>query len=237
MIALDLFCGAGGASMGLHRAGYEVVGIDRDPQPHYPFTFIQADALRPPLDLSAFDLIWASPPCQAFSVMLRCRPGYAGKHPNLIPETRILLRRSGSAYIIENVPGAPLESPTTLCGTMFGLKVFRHRAFETNFPIVLTPPHPRHAKGATIRGEMFSVVGGAGGGWRTIAVPSRGYSVRFNRGTLKQWADAMGIDWMTRQELSQAVPPAYSAFIAKQLLNHSLSVPSRRDSLASVASP
>ncbi len=215
MIALDLFCGAGGASMGLHQAGYDVVGVDLKPQPRYPFRFIQGDALRPPVDLRKFDLIWASPPCQRFSVMMRCRPGAADSHPNLIPETRQMLERAGRPYIIENVVGAPLTHPTLLCGLMFGLQVFRHRAFETNYPVVLTPPHPRHEKGATIRGKIFSVVGGGGGGWRKIANPKTGHSVTFQRGTHAQWRAAMGIDWMKRGELSQAIPPAYAKFIAQ----------------------
>jgi len=131
--ALDLFCGAGGASMGLSIAGYDVTGVDASPQPSYPFKFIQADALtRIP---KVFDLIWASPPCQAFTAYKR-RPGHVSPAENLIPQVRQILQDSGIPYIIENVPGAPLEDPFMLCGSMFDLDVRRHRIFETSFPVM-----------------------------------------------------------------------------------------------------
>lgn len=136
-LALDLFCGVGGASMGLHRAGFEVVGIDMKPQPRYPFRFIQADSLKPPVDLMRFDLIWASPPCQAFSSMSnRWRvKGHKQTAPDLIPQTRELLEQSGKNYIIENVTGAKksLRNPIRLHGGMFGLSVDRQRLFECSF--------------------------------------------------------------------------------------------------------
>lgn len=207
LTALDLFCGAGGASMGLHRAGFEVTGVDIEPQPRYPFAFIQADALVPPVDLGAFDLIWASPPCQAF-VSLQWMHN-AKEHANRIPETRNLLTLSGALWIIENVPGAPLQHELTLCGTMFDLgcgdaELRRHRRFEMNFSIPLFAAPPcRHGRAKRVVG----VYGGHGRDRRRV-VNTQDFSVADRQ-------FAMGIDWMTGAELSQAVPPAYAEFIGQ----------------------
>lgn len=150
--ALDLFCGAGGAAMGLHRAGFDVTGIDIKPQPRYPFAFIRGDALQPPVRLTDFDLIWASPPCQAhtaLSKMWNSKP-----HADRIPETRAMLHEAGVAFVIENVPGAPLNASLKLCGTMFdlrtpcGAELRRHRYFEASFLVM--QPHCRH--GASVLG-------------------------------------------------------------------------------------
>jgi DNA (cytosine-5)-methyltransferase 1 len=197
--ALDLFCGAGGASIGLHQAGYEVHGIDIKPQPSYPFKFTQMDALE--ADLSGYDLIWASPPCQAFTAYRR-RGGHVGSSPNLIPAVRKML--AGHKHIIENVPGAPLHHPVQLCGSSFGLNVRRHRMFETSWMVIApgcnhawqTPRFPP----ATNRKNLRSTV--EVGVWR---IP------------LEVQREAMGIHWMSREELSQAIPPAYSKFLAEQL--------------------
>src|SRR5262249_32481308 len=147
-IALDLFCGAGGASMGLHRAGFDVVGVDIESQPRYPFTFLRTDVTRMsvfgyPFRLDQFDFIWASPPCQGSTALTRCN-GNAEDWPDLIPGTRALLKAAGRPYCIENVEGAPLEHPMMLCGTMFpGLRVLRHRIFECSF-FMLAPAHADH---------------------------------------------------------------------------------------------
>lgn len=214
MKLLDLFCGAGGAAVGYHRAGFdEIVGVDIKPQPRYPFTFVQADALE---YLAAhgheFDAIHASPPCQYFSVATP--EELRANHVDLIGPTRKLLIEIARPYIIENVEGARavMVEPTMLCGTQFGIGVFRHRLFETSF-LMLGIDHKKH-NGFIGDGKYFSVAGG-GGRWKTWGVVKRNVS----RGTVAQWRDAMGIDWMTGAELSQAIPPAYTEFIGAQLMN------------------
>jgi DNA (cytosine-5)-methyltransferase 1 len=194
MIIYDLFCKAGGAAMGLHLAfpDAEIIGVDIEPQPRYPFEFICADALK--FSLRGADLVWASPMCQHHSWAAK---RWKKDWPDQIAATRKRLR--GFPYIIENVVGAPLKRPIRLCGLMFNLKVIRHRLFECSFPVV-TPPHPR-CSGAISRGEAYTVAG--------HGAESKSYKYQ-------DWADAMGIQWMTKQELTQAVPPAYSEYIAKQ---------------------
>ena len=209
---LDLFCGAGGAAMGYHRAGFDVVGVDIEPQPHYPFEFIQADVLNLYSDaLCEFDAIHASPPCQAYSDLQR-RSGK--QYPELIESVRELLEATGLPYVIENVPEAPLKAPIILCGTMFGgLRVIRHRGFECSLTM-FAPPHSRshplvftHDKRKSHYGMLdqdTSFVQVTGGGNCTVA--NKGY--------------AMGIDWMNGAELNEAIPPAYTEFIGTQLLQH-----------------
>lgn len=206
MRALDLFCCAGGASMGLHRAGFEVVGVDIRPQPRYPFEFHQADALTFPLN--GFDFIWASPPCQRYSITAKIRDS-AESHPDLVEPVRERLVASGIPYVIENVPGAPLRFPFTLCGTMFGLRVYRHRLFEANF-FVMVPPHGDHT-GGTNASRAYSSFGD---GADFICVAGN----NFRR---EDGAVAMDIDWpMTRPEMAQAIPPAYSEFIGRAAIAH-----------------
>jgi len=202
---LDLFCCAGGAGMGYRRAGFEVVGIDIDRQPRYPFAFMQKDVTK--LDrsfLREFDAIHASPPCQRYSKAQRLR---GREHPDLIDGTRAMLIESGLPYVIENVPGAPLIDPVTLCGSSFPeLRVYRHRQFETNWRFV--PPfmdccgkhHPNQAKmGRPPRdGQFVHVVGNFSG-------------VEYAR-------KAMGISWMSRDELREAIPPAFTECIGHQLI-------------------
>ncbi len=198
MQALDLFCCAGGASKGLVEAGFDVLGVDIDDQPSYPFSFIKADATVFPLD--GFDLVWASPPCQAFTAYRR-RPGHVRPADNLIPQMRARLAEVDCPTIIENVGGAPLVNPVMLCGSMFGLDVRRHRYFETSFRVdPLSCDHdsqlPRFAP-ATNRKNLRRTV--EVGVWR---IP------------LDVQRRAMGIDWMTLKELSQAIPPAYAYYLA-----------------------
>jgi DNA (cytosine-5)-methyltransferase 1 len=227
---LDLFCGAGGSAMGYHRAGFEVVGVDIKPQPHYPFEFHQADALIYLCEHSQeFDVFHASPPCQRYSVMTKGRwKDRIEAHPDLIDETRKCIQKFKKPYIIENVGGARKEliNPVMLCGMMFGLQtkagsqLRRHRYFELSFPMVLT---------ITCQHNKASAIGVYGGGQNparrkpaTIGVYGHagGSSNRDNLvsfGTQDR-RDAMGIDWMTGKELSEAIPPAYTEYLGKYLM-------------------
>ena len=225
---LDLFCGAGGAAMGYHRAGFEVVGVDIKPQPHYPFEFHQADALEFPLE--GYDAYHASPPCQRFSVMTNGRwKDRVSNHPDFIKPIRELLITTGKPYVIENVPGAKAEllNPIMLCGTMFNLQTTegsqlrRHRYFETSWLWSDFLPQCKHNKG--------SAIGVYGGGQHPLRrVPATigvwGHAGgSSNRDGLVQFGtdarrEAMGIDWMTGNELSEAIPPAYTEYIGKYLM-------------------
>jgi len=220
---LDLFCGAGGAAMGYHRAGFDVTGVDNVPQKHYPFEFIQADALEYLAEHGhEFDVIHASPPCQAHTA-LRTMPN-AKVHIDMIPSTRALLRESGKLYVIENVPGAPLMGTFVLCGTMFGLhttcgaELWRHRYFETNWDIGLVPPCQHRENG----GKVIGVYGGHGRDRQRVVTVTGNAGGSSHRDGTQQFSTterriAMGIDWMTNAELSQAIPPAYTEFIGRQL--------------------
>lgn len=209
--ALDLFCKAGGASMGLRRAGFDVTGIDIEPQPRYPFRFIQADALAPPVDLGDFDLIWASPPCQAYSISSQWERIKGREYPDLMAPTRELLRRSGALTIIENVVGSPLRPDLKLDGTMFPeLRVVRERWFECSF--FTLQPTSRRWPGICIRGGYYSVTGHDGS--------SRLRKAGGPRNSVAAWRHAMGIDWMIRDELTQAIPPAYAEFIGRAALRY-----------------
>lgn len=219
MRAIDLFCGAGGAARGLQRAGFHVTGIDIRPQPRYAGDlFIQADALRPPVRLADFDLVWASPPCQGYSILGQL-PWLKGKeYPKLIEPVREMLLTAGAPYIIENVPGAPLAG-ITLCGQMFGLPLYRHRIFETSF-FCLSPPHPKHREtiGAgrllNDRGKGSLNASSARGSWgKGGIVTVAGHQFKKADGQR-----ALGIDWMTRDEMAESIPPAYSEYIARAWL-------------------
>ena len=202
---LDLYCKAGGAAMGYAiaaGAGFEITGVDKDPQPRYPFKFIQADAIEYLRDhWQEYDVIHASPPCQKNSTMTKgLWKDRLDSHPELIAPTRELLVKSRKPYIIENVPTAPLINPVVLCGSMFGIGVRRHRLFETSFPMIA--PSCNHKA----QGKVVAVYGHSGGS-------SKRDGIKF--GGVESWKVAMDIHWMIGAELAEAVPPAYTAYIAK----------------------
>ncbi len=202
MILLDLYCCQGGASRGYADAGFKVVGVDIEPQPRYPHTFIQGDAVAYAKQHGAFyDAVHASPPCQGYSdaAMLR-----GNDHPLLIAETRAALEALGLPYVIENVGGArpELRDPVLLCGEMFGIRTYRHRLFETNWPLP-QPYHPSHvARQAKMGrppkgGEYIQCVGNFSG--------------------VQQGREAMGMPWASRDGLREAIPPAYTRYVGEQL--------------------
>lgn len=210
---LDLFCGAGGAAMGYHRAGFdEIIGVDIKPQPRYPFEFVQADAMTFPLD--GFDAIHASPPCQDYAVT-RSIPGRDSTlYPRLIEPVRSALRATGRPYIIENPPPAPLIDPLLLCGTMFGLRTRRHRLFETEPPIYFRPASCNHSGRVKIAGKGKRLAY-----YITDAAESM-VTVAGHLFSLKAGSDAMGIHWMQRDELAEAIPPAYTEYVGRALIQH-----------------
>lgn len=236
MRILDLFCGAGGCAKGYQQAGFYVVGVDLEPQPRYvgeefyigdaievleallnggwkttPWRYQQGVRV---LTLDEFDVIHTSPPCQHYSTMTKSN-GRPSDHPNLVPKTRRLLQATGKPYVVENVVGAPLASPLMLCGQMFpGLRVIRHRLFESNVWLTHPPqrlPHPAHPLAHTLdkrkphygKLDQFKAVVMVNGGGNSSTTAAR---------------DAMGIDWMRKEELNQAIPPAYCEFVGQQLI-------------------
>lgn len=218
---LDLFCGAGGAAMGYHRAGFDVVGVDIKPQPHYPFTSLRADGLEflsrpgrfvwPPG--GTFDAIHASPPCQGYVGWQNIGTARGGTNdwPRLIEPIRELLDATGLPYVIENVENAPLQTNLVLCGSMFGLGVRRHRKFETSFAVLGRPASCAHT------GDKVGVYGKLDG--RRLFTRADGSELH-NPSSLEQAQTAMGIDWMEWDELKEAIPPAYTQWIGSQLMNY-----------------
>lgn len=210
-LAVDLCCKAGGVSVGLHRAGFRVVGVDIEAQPRYPFQFIQADALTLALEDFGAAFFWASPHCQGYTA-LRHAPGAKGK-PQQIRRFRARMPK-GALWAIENVEAAAwdMDDPVTLCGSMFGLgaqgcQLQRHRLIMSNFPIEQLP----------CRHDNRPVMGVYGGHARRRAASAGG------RGTKDTWegghkaaaSAAMGIDWMTLGELSEAIPPSYAEHVGR----------------------
>ena len=222
MRLLDLFCGAGGAAVGYHQAGFtEIVGVDIVPQPNYPFVFVQGDALTPPVRLEDFDLIHASPPCQAYSITTKAFPHLRKRgYPALIEQVRSLI--DGLPSVIENVPGAPMRSDVILCGSMFGLAAYdpdmgrimhlrRHRLFELSFSAMSPPDGCREHAG--------NIAGVYGGGGIERAQAIRGETRRGGytpRAAIRR--DLMGMEWATMKETNEAIPPAYTEFIGEQFL-------------------
>jgi DNA (cytosine-5)-methyltransferase 1 len=205
---LDLFCCEGGASKGYADAGFEVVGVDLFPQPRYPFEFLCAEATVVLEHLAAhghfaghrFDAIHASPPCQAHTKAQRLQ---GNDHPDLISPVRDLLDDIGLPYVIENVEGAPLVDPVMLCGTMFGLRVYRHRLFETKWPLT-APLHAQH--------WLKQVKMGRKAGPQDILQPVGNFT------GVAEAREAMGMPWASRDGLREAIPPAYTEFIGEQLI-------------------
>ena len=208
---LDLFCWAGGAGTGYARAGFDVVGVDIDPQPNYPFEFVQGDALQFLRDHgSEFDVVHASPPCQAYSTITPATT--RDSHPRLIGEVRDLVRGLGKPFVIKNVEGArrDLSNPVKLCGSSFGLGVRRHRYFEVNWPCFAFECAHRE------QGRAFGVYGQHPDS-KEFRRPNGG-----NRGvkatSVEHARELMGIDWMSWRELAEAIPPAFTLFLGEQLL-------------------
>lgn len=232
---LDLFCCAGGAGVGYAQAGFEVVGVDIRPQPNYPFEFIQADCLAlDPAFIAGFDAVHASPPCQWFSrthgIHQKGRKGGGNggykvprardareDHPDLMAPTRALLRASGRPYIIENVQDAhrSMIDPILLCGTMFGLRVYRHRVFETSF-LAIPPAHPAHTHGVTSGAGNER---GRGRGYSASTHGAQMITVAGNNFNRLEGMAAMGVDWhATQKEVAQMIPPAYTEYLGRQLI-------------------
>lgn len=204
-LLFDGCCCQGGASAGYVAAGFEVVGVDIDEQPHYPYTFVRGDVVELLRDrgfMSQFAAASVSPPCQRHTNAQRIQKR---DHPDLIPPVREALLDWGRPYVIENVVGAPLKDPVMLCGSMFGLRTYRHRLFESSFPIIV-PEHPKHEArqtkmGRPVRpGEFLQVVG------------------NFSGAQLAR--EIMGTPWATREGLREMIPSAYTELIGSQLLNH-----------------
>lgn len=221
-LLLDLFCGAGGAARGYRDAGFDIVGVDIEKQPRYPYKFYQVDAVKYLHDLidcgeiHFVDAIHASPPCQGYSTTRGLHPDR--EYPMLIEPVRDALKASGKPYVIENVPGAPLIDPVVLCGSHFGLTAWwgnngrvglrRHRLFETSFPVADPGKHDHSLRAITVTGH---------GGPTMLANPNGTPRLR-GKGYSAASREAMGIHWMKRPELSESIPPAYTRYVGKHLL-------------------
>lgn len=218
-LLLDLFCGAGGCARGYADAGFDVIGVDIAPQKHYPYQFVEADALNVLAQLASdgiwrgycvddFDAIHASPPCQGYSVTRHMNRAARRDHPLLLSRVRSMLNEIGLPWVIENVNGAPMGHFLTLCGTQFGLRVYRHRRFESSH-LLMSPGHCSHPHELM---DGYVCIYGDHVRGRQTGNQYPYYSLAAGRA-------AMGIDWpVTQHELAQAIPPAYTEWIGQQLL-------------------
>lgn len=189
--------------MGYHRAGFDVIGVDINPQPHYPFEFVQGDATTFPL--GGFDYIHASPPCQDHMRTPHRKHGTGW----MLQWTRWRLEDSGIPFVIENVPGAKMRADVTMCGCRVGLPLRRVRLFETSRLLIDSTWAHDHSGGPVV-----SVVGHGTPTW-----VRKKWKAAFGRDPgIADYRAAMGIDWMNRGELSQAIPPAYTEWIGKRLI-------------------
>ncbi len=211
---LDLFAGAGGCSVGYDRAGFEVQGVDIAPHMDYPYQLTITDAMEVLTDtafLDRFDVVHASPPCPRYSTATPTRS--RDKHPDLVPVVRDLLKTWGGTWVMENVPGAPMRTPTVLCGSAFGLRVRRHRLFESN--LLLMSPGCWHDKHTAV--GVYGAHPDRPGGWTRPDGTSRGLKAT----SVADAQHAMGIDWMTEwADLADAIPPAYTEHVGTQLKAH-----------------
>ena len=207
MKLLDLYCGVGGASVGYHQAGFEIYGVDLKHGKRYPYTYLRADVLDVLTDeeyINQFDVIHASPPCQTHSITqhLRNAQGKTTSKLDLIPETREALIASGKPYIIENVPGSPLINPIQLCGSSFGLKVRRHRLFESNLSLIGSEClHKEQGRPVGVYGSLRD------------DIPHGGKTAD----SIDQAREAMGISWAIWSELVEAIPPLYTSYLGNQI--------------------
>lgn len=213
-LLIDAFCGAGGAGRGYADAGFEVWGIDIKPQSSYPYRFFRGDVFEVLPKLIAkypVAVVHASPPCQAYSKLTNLSPHPRSSYPDLVDQTRELLRSTDRPWIMENVELSPLETPTMLCGTMFGLgasvrgerrELRRHRFFESN-QLLYAPGPCQHEH------PVVNVYGNPGGFDRR-----RGRALA----SASEWGEAMGIDWMASRDMAQSVPPIFTRFLGEQLL-------------------
>lgn len=220
MKVLDLFCGGGGATVGMIRAGAEVTGVDIHAQPEHPgfynfLDFIQTDALKLPLDfIRKFDFVWASPPCQAYSWATAGARNSGASWPDLVAQTRDLLLSADIPYCIENVAGAPIRRDLMLCGEMFGLKIIRHRHFELEGFDADQLEHKKH-RGKVEDGYYVTVAGHNCFGLQRFCDRNR----LSGASGLEVCQYAMGIDWITNDKtLREAVPPAYAEYVFRQFL-------------------
>ncbi len=220
---LGLYCKAGGASVGYYRAGFDVVGVDIEPQPRYPFPFVQGDAIQYLEEHGAeFAAFHASPPCQRYSEATPME--YRSNHPDLIAPTRAALLKTGKPFVIENVESARnrLINPVMLCGSSLGLLIERHRYFEINPSMFILTKPCQHRRGAIVEAEINGnthrvqvpvLCTGGGDGKRASRKNHR------PRGKVEEIRWAMEIDWMVQSELTEAIPPAYTEFIGHYLLS------------------